>query len=64
MWRRTARVPDQPENPLVPFLRVGPPPDRTTREGWQGFRAIRDTFIPPRDSQSRNTWRCLPGGGP
>jgi len=45
-------VPEQPENPLVPFLRVGPPPDRTTREGWQRFRAIRGTFMPaPRLSE-------------
>ncbi|MCX5239026.1 AAA family ATPase [Streptomyces prunicolor] len=40
---------DQPtpdDNPLVPFLRNGPPPDRTTWEGWQQWRRIRNTFIP------------------
>jgi len=26
---------DDDESPLVPFLRAGPPPDRTTWEGWQ-----------------------------
>jgi len=31
---------------LVPFLRVGPPPDRATWEGWQQWRATRDSFIP------------------
>jgi hypothetical protein len=34
------------ESPIVPFLRIGPPPDRTTWEGWQQWRQIRDTFIP------------------
>jgi hypothetical protein len=46
--RRTTIV-DQPagdESPLVPFLRVGPPPDRTTCEGWQQWRLTRDSFIP------------------
>ncbi|MFG2960893.1 AAA family ATPase [Streptomyces sp. NPDC048291] len=40
---------DQPaenEGPIVPFLRIGPPPDRTRWEGWQQWRRIRDTFIP------------------
>jgi len=34
------------ESPVVPFLRTGPPPDRTTWEGWQQWRRIRGTFIP------------------
>jgi AAA domain len=34
------------DSPLVPFLRVGPPPDRTTCEGWQQWRLTRDSFIP------------------
>jgi len=38
--------PAEHESPLVPFLRSGPPPDRTTWEGWQQWRLIRDTFIP------------------
>ncbi len=40
---------DQPprdDSPLVPFLRVGPPPDRTTCEGWQQWRLTRNSFIP------------------
>ncbi|MGP3916003.1 AAA family ATPase [Nonomuraea sp. 10N515B] len=38
---------------LVPFLRLGPPPDRTTWEGWQQYRRTRDTFIPaPRLTQA------------
>jgi AAA domain-containing protein len=40
---------DQPpggDSPLVPFLRAGPPPDRTTCEGWQKWRSTRGTFIP------------------
>jgi hypothetical protein len=43
------RIVDRPardESPLVPFLRVGPPPDRTTCEGWQQWRLTRDSFIP------------------
>lgn len=36
----------QDEHPIVPFLRLGPPPDRTTWEGWQQWRRIRDTFTP------------------
>jgi hypothetical protein len=42
-------VTDQPaagENPVVPFLRAGPPPDRTRREGWQQWRTTRGCFIP------------------
>ncbi len=31
---------------IVPFLRTGPPPDRTRWEGWQQWRRIRGTFIP------------------
>ena len=34
------------ESPVVPFLRTGPPPDRTRWEGWQQWRRIRGTFIP------------------
>ena len=41
-----ANQPAADENPLVPFLRIGPPPDRTTCEGWQQWRRIRDTFTP------------------
>jgi len=42
-------VTDQPaagENPVVPFLRAGPPPDRTRWEGWQQWRTTRGCFIP------------------
>jgi hypothetical protein len=38
--------PPAEDSPLVPFLRAGPPPDRTTWEGWQQWRATRDSFIP------------------
>ena len=44
-----ASVTDQPatgENPVVPFLRAGPPPDRTRWEGWQQWRTTRGCFIP------------------
>ena len=34
------------ESPVVPFLRSGPPPDRTRWEGWQQWRAARGSFIP------------------
>jgi hypothetical protein len=34
------------EHAVVPFLRAGPPPDRTRWEGWQQWRRIRDTFVP------------------
>ena len=34
------------ESPVVPFLRAGPPPDRTRWEGWQQWRAGRGSFIP------------------
>jgi hypothetical protein len=34
------------ESPVVPFLRAGPPPDRTRWEGWQQWRAARGTFTP------------------
>jgi AAA domain len=34
------------DSPLVPFLRAGPPPDRTTWEGWQQWRRSRGSFIP------------------
>src|SRR5260370_40939592 len=46
---RRTRIVDQPprdDSPLVPFLRVGPPPDRTTCEGWQQWRLTRNSFIP------------------
>jgi hypothetical protein len=33
------------ESPVVPFLRSGPPPDRTRWEGWQQWRAARGSFI-------------------
>jgi hypothetical protein len=42
-------VTDQPaaaENPVVPFLRAGPAPDRTRWEGWQQWRTTRGSFIP------------------
>jgi AAA domain len=42
-------VTDQPaaaENPVVPFLRAGPAPDRTRWEGWQQWRMTRGSFIP------------------
>jgi len=38
--------PAEDESPITPFLRIGPPPDRTTCQGWQQWRAIRGTFIP------------------
>ena len=34
------------ESPVVPFLRAGPPPDRTRWEGWQQWRAARGSFTP------------------
>jgi AAA domain len=34
------------DSPLVSFLRAGPPPDRTTWEGWQQWRQSRGSFIP------------------
>lgn len=34
------------ESPIVQFLRAGPPPDRTRREGWNRWCQIRGTFIP------------------
>jgi hypothetical protein len=40
-------VTDQPaagESPVVPFLRSGPPPDRTRWEGWQQWRTTRGSF--------------------
>ena len=37
---------DDDESPLVPFLRAGPPPDRTTWEGWQQWRRSRRSFTP------------------
>jgi hypothetical protein len=37
---------DEDNGPLVPFLRAGPPPDRTTWEGWQQWRRSRGSFIP------------------
>jgi hypothetical protein len=41
-------VTGRPESghPVVPFLRAGPPPDRTRWEGWQQWRAARGTFPP------------------
>jgi AAA domain-containing protein len=42
-------VTDRPagdDSPIAPFLRIGPPPDRTRWEGWQQWRRIRGTFIP------------------
>lgn len=38
--------PPADESPIVPFLRAGPPPDRTRWEGWQQWRAMRGTFTP------------------
>ncbi|MBT2408832.1 MULTISPECIES: AAA family ATPase [unclassified Streptomyces] len=38
--------PVEDENPIVPFLRIGPPPDRTRWEGWQQWLRMRDTFVP------------------
>ncbi len=57
-WRRTVvdqTTPD--EHAVIPFLRAGPPPDRTRWEGWQQWRKIRGTFVPaprltPADYQS------------
>jgi hypothetical protein len=45
------------EHAVVPFLRAGPPPDRTRWDGWQQWRKIRGTFVPaprltPADYQS------------
>ncbi|MET8539896.1 hypothetical protein ABZW03_04450 [Kitasatospora sp. NPDC004799] len=37
-------VPD--ESGIVPFLRAGPPPDRTRHEGWKRWQDQRDKFIP------------------
>ena len=37
---------DEHDGPLVPFLRAGPPPDRTRWEGWQQWRAARGSFSP------------------
>ncbi|MFF8196444.1 AAA family ATPase [Streptomyces bobili] len=34
------------EHAVVPFLRAGPPPDRTRWEGWQQWRKIRGLFVP------------------
>src|SRR5690606_20272594 len=34
------------ENGIVPFLRAGPPPDRTRVEGWRQWQERRSTFIP------------------
>ncbi|MFC9915722.1 hypothetical protein [Streptomyces sp. NPDC127197] len=39
-----ADAPD--ESGIVPFLRAGPPPDRTHYEGWRQWRDQRDQFIP------------------
>ncbi|MEU2247428.1 AAA family ATPase [Streptomyces sp. NPDC019224] len=38
------RAPD--DSGIVPFLRAGPPPDRTRREGWRQWREQRDLFTP------------------
>jgi len=38
--------PQDGESPVVPFLRSGPPPDRTRWEGWQQWRAARGSFVP------------------
>ncbi|GAA1129262.1 AAA family ATPase [Kitasatospora arboriphila] len=35
-----------PQAAIAPFLRAGPPPDRTTAEGWQDWRRMRGTFVP------------------
>ena len=37
---------DEPGGPLVPFLLAGPPPDRTTWEGWQQWLRSRGSFVP------------------
>ena len=57
--------PPADDSPLVPFLRAGPPPDRTMWEGWQQWRATRESFIPaPRlslaeyQALSREAGRC------
>ncbi|MFE2476714.1 AAA family ATPase [Streptomyces sp. NPDC059389] len=34
------------EGGIVPFLRAGPPPDRTRVEGWRQWNEQRDAFIP------------------
>ncbi|MGW1350225.1 hypothetical protein ACWCQE_13235 [Streptomyces sp. NPDC002409] len=31
---------------VLPFLRFGPPLNRLTHQGWQQWRAVRDTFVP------------------
>lgn len=46
MTRRTVDQPNEADHPLIPFLRSGPPPDRTTWEGWQQWRLIRGSFTP------------------
>ncbi len=38
--------PSEDDHPLIPFLRLGPPPDRTTWEGWQQWRQTRESFTP------------------
>jgi hypothetical protein len=39
-------IADDHGSPLVSFLRAGPPPDRTTWEGWQQWRRSRRSFTP------------------
>jgi hypothetical protein len=38
--------PEAGESRVVPFLRAGPPPDRTRSDGWQQWRAARGSFTP------------------
>jgi hypothetical protein len=41
---------------IAPFLRAGPPPDRTTFEGWQQWLRVRGTFVPaPRMTEDQYT---------
>ena len=52
------------ESPLVPFLLAGPPPDRTTWEGWQQWRQSRGSFIPaPRRTPAEYQARSLRARG-
>jgi AAA domain len=53
MTRRIVADPPEAESPIVPFLRAGPPPDRTRWEGWQQWRTTRGTFTPAPRLSSR-----------
>jgi hypothetical protein len=50
---------DEDNGPLVPFLRAGPPPDRTTWEGWQQWRRFRRSVLPPAPRLSVAEYQAL-----